>query len=62
MRKEANLTLMLSRSRSTYDHYLNKPHLQCYIPSPKVTGLLVLEKKIFKGFLPYVGMVVILVM
>ena len=35
---------------------------QCYIPSSKVTGLLVLEKKIFKGFLPYMGMAAILVM
>ena len=35
---------------------------QCYIPSPKVIGLLVLEK-IFKGFLPpYMGMAAILVM
>ena len=32
------------------------------IPSPKVTGLLTLEKKIFKGFLPYMGVAAILVM
>ena len=32
------------------------------MPSPKATGLLVLEKEIFKGFLPYMGMVAILVM
>ena len=30
--------------------------------SPKVIGPLVLEKKIFEGFLPYMGMVAILVM
>ena len=34
---------------------------QCYIPSHKVTGPLVLEK-IFEGFLPYMGVVAILVM
>ena len=33
-----------------------------YIPSFKVIGLLVLEKKIFEGFLPYMGMAAILVM
>ena len=35
---------------------------QCYIPSFLEIGLPVLEKKIFKGFLPYVGMAAILVM
>ena len=35
------------------------PH--CYIPSHKVIGLLVLEKKISEGFLPYMGMGAILV-
>ena len=29
---------------------------KCYLPSFKVMGLLVLEKKIFGGFLPYMGM------
>ena len=29
------------------------PHPLCYIPGPKVIGRLVLEKKIFKGFLLY---------
>ena len=38
------------------------PHPQCYIPSPKAIGLLVPEKKIFKGVLPYMGMVTILIM
>ena len=33
------------------------PHPQCYTPSPKAIGLLVLEK-IFKGFLPYIGILV----
>ena len=35
---------------------------RCYIPSLVGIGLPVPEKKIFKGFLPYVGMVAILVM
>ena len=35
---------------------------RCYIPSFVEIGLPVPEKKIFKGFLPYVGMVAILVM
>ena len=38
------------------------PHPQCYIPSPKAIGLLDPEKKIFKGFLPYMGVVANLVM
>ena len=29
---------------------------RCYIPSFMKIGLLVLEKKIFEGFLPYIGM------
>ena len=35
---------------------------QCYIPSFVEIGLPVPEKKIFKGFLPYVDMAAILVM
>ena len=35
---------------------------RCYIPSFVEIGLPVPEKKIFKGFLPYVGMAAILVM
>ena len=35
---------------------------RCYIPSFVKIGLPVKEKKIFKGFLPYVGMAAILVM
>ena len=35
---------------------------QCYIPSHKVIGPLVLEKKIFEEFLPYMGVAAILVM
>ena len=35
---------------------------RCYIPSFVKIGPPVLEKKIFKGFLPYMGMVAILVM
>ena len=38
------------------------PSPQCYIPSHKVIGPFVLEKKIFEGLLPYMGMVAILVM
>ena len=37
------------------------PSAQCHILSHKVIGPLVLEKKIFDGFLPYMGMVAILV-
>ena len=37
------------------------PSPQCYIPSHKVIGPLVLEK-IFEGFLPYMGVAAILVM
>ena len=36
--------------------------LQCYIPSFVEIGRPVPEKKIFKGFLPYMGMAAILVM
>ena len=35
---------------------------RCYIPSFVEIGLSVPEKKIFKGFLPYMGMAAILVM
>ena len=35
---------------------------QCYIPSFVKIGRPVLEKKIFEGFLPYMGMAAILVM
>ena len=35
---------------------------RCYIPSFVEIGLPVPEEKIFKGFLPYVGMAAILVM
>ena len=38
------------------------PRPQCYIPKLKVIGPLVLQKKIFVGFLPYMGMAAILVM
>ena len=44
----------LSRSRRPLAYSL-------YIPFFKDTGQLVLGKKIFKGFLPYMGMVAILV-
>ena len=35
---------------SSYEQTWKVPHPQCYIPSSKVTGLLVLEKKILEGF------------
>ena len=35
---------------------------RCYIPSYEKIGLLVPEKKIFEGFLPFMGLVAILVM
>ena len=35
---------------------------RCYIPSFVEIGLPVPEKKIFKGFLPYMGMAAILIM
>ena len=35
---------------------------QCYIPSFVEIGLLIPEKKIFEGFLPYMGVAAILVM
>ena len=38
------------------------PHPQCYMPGPKTIGLLVTEKEIFKGVLPYMGKAAILVM
>ena len=38
------------------------PRPQCYIPSHKVTGPLVLEKTTFEGFLPYMGETAILFM
>ena len=47
---------------SLFEQIMMGPRPQCYIPSHKVTGPLVLEKKIFEGFLPYMGMVAILVM
>ena len=35
---------------------------RCYIPCFVKVGLPVLEKKIFEGFVPYMGMAAILVM
>ena len=35
---------------------------QCYVQRPKAIGLLVLEKKIFEGFLLYTGVAAILAM
>ena len=46
---------------SSFEQTWLVPHLKCYIPSPKVINLLVLEKKIYKEVLRYMGIVVILV-
>ena len=46
---------------SSFEHTWQASHPKCYIPSPKVNRLLVVEK-IFKGFLPYMGVAAILVM
>ena len=48
--------------KSSFEQILMSPKPQCYTPRPKVTGPLVPEKKIFEGFLPYMGMAAILVM
>ena len=52
--------------RSSFEQILLGPSPQCCIPSPKVIGPLVPEKKIFKWFLPYIyiymGVAAILVM
>ena len=45
--------------RSSFEQTLMGPRPHCYIPRPKVIGPLFLEK-IFEGFLPYMGMAVIL--
>ena len=45
---------------SSFEQTMMGPRPQCYIPSNK--GPLVLEKKIFEGCLPYMGVVAILVM
>ena len=46
---------------SSFEQTWEALHPQCYIPSPKVTSFLVLEKNI-KRYLPYMGMAVIFVM
>ena len=48
--------------RSSFEQTLLGPCPQCCIPSPKVIDPLVLEKKIFKRFLTYMGVAAILVM
>ena len=45
---------------SSFEQIMMGSSLPFYIPSFKAIGLVVLEKKIFEGFLPYVGMVAIL--
>ena len=39
-----------------------EPSPQCYILSHKVIGSLVMEKNIFEGVLPYVGVAAVLAM
>ena len=48
-------------SRSSFEQIMMGRSPQCYIPSFVEIDLLVPEKKIFEGFLPYVGMAAILV-
>ena len=50
MHYEANLTFKVNLG-SLFEQIWYAQHSQCYIQSPKVISLLVLEK-IFKGFLP----------
>ena len=51
---------------STQSYHCFKPYWarvpKCCIPSPSAICPLVPEKKIFKGFSPYMGVVVFLVM
>ena len=47
---------------SSFEQFMMDWSPQCYIPSFVEIGLLVLEKKIFEGFLPYMGVAAILVM
>ena len=57
--KFQNLTLLLSRSRSTQVHHLYKTMMGwspgSYIPSFMESSPLVPEKKNFEGFVPYMG-------
>ena len=46
---------------SSFEQIMMGQSPQCYTPSFKAIGLVVLEKKIFEGFLPYMVMVAILV-
>ena len=49
-------------SMSSFEQTMMGRSPLCYIPSFVEIGLLVPEKKIFEGFLPYMGMAAILVM
>ena len=42
---------------SSFEQTMMGPRPQCYKPSHKDIGPLALEKKIFEGFLPYMGVV-----
>ena len=47
---------------SSFEQFMMGWSPRCYIPSFVKIGLPVLEKKIFEGFLPYMGVAAILVM
>ena len=47
---------------SSFEQTLMGSSPECYIPSFVKIGLPVLEKKIYEGFLPYMGVAAILVM
>ena len=47
---------------SSFEQTMMGPSPQCYIPSHKDIGSLILEKKIFEAFLPYMGVAAILAM
>ena len=46
----------------SFEQTMMDPRFQCYIPSHKDIGPLVLKKKVFEGFLPYMSVAAILVM
>ena len=63
--KLPNLTLPLKKVKvtpgSSFEQTMMGRSPQCYIPTFMEIGQPVSEKKIFEGFLPYMGMAAILV-
>ena len=57
----SNLTVKVTPG-SLFEQTMMRWSPRCYIPSFVKIGPPVLEKKIFEGFLPYKGVVAILVM